>query len=106
MTSLIAHTSRLNVASGSSFRSSPGRGLVEVAGVAAAAAARARGAAGGHVGALAERDRAGRQSAEPVGAVEDLAPALTVLEAVTQLQQFAAACRERGEKSGGRSRRG
>src|SRR5207247_1751392 len=52
----------------------------------------------------AERDRARRQSAEPVGTVEDLPHPLPVLQAVAQLDQLAAVrgAGERGEEPGGR----
>ena len=72
-------------------------------GVAAAVPARARRAADVDVGAPAERDRAGRQTAQPVGAVEDLPHPLPVIEAVAQLEQLAApgGAGERGEEAGG-----
>ena len=71
-------------------------------GVAAAVPARARRAADVDVGAPPERDRPGRESAQAGRAVEELAHALPVVEAVAQLEQLAAAGRpgERGEEPG------
>ena len=65
--------------------------------------ARARRAADVDVGAPAQHDRAGRQTAQPGGAVKDLAHTLPVIQAVAQLQQLAAVRRsgERGEEPGG-----
>ena len=69
-------------------------------GVAAAVPARARRAADVDVGAPAERERPGRQSAQPGRAVEELAHPLPVVEPVAQLEQLAAVARpgERGEE--------
>ena len=62
-----------------------------VDGVAAAVPARAWRAADVDVGTPAQHDRARRQSTRTVGAVEDLPHPLTVVEAVAQLEQLAAA---------------
>lgn len=55
-------------------------------GVAAAVTTRARSASDVHVGAATERQRAGRQTAQPGRVLEDLAHP-TVIEAVAQLDQ-------------------